>query len=300
LLVALGVVLLGVAAWSASKATTGGSAPDVSANVPGNDAAQNDALLVALGALTAAVVFVVAPALLRSGRRRAMVAGDDDPRRPQLWVRLVGGVFFMLAVVYVIMLVARHRPDETQPLPVAQAPPETVQPQVGERSGAHGWTAFALVTAGAIAVVTAAVVLQRRGRGRGSMPDDFDRPPPQSPGPIDFEALAPGDAVRAAYAAARVALEPMGVPPRSPETPYEYLDRVREDAPTAERPLATLTRLFEVARFSHHPVTPAMKADAIAAYQAITHEVAVFAAARADEAARAREAAQARDQAALT
>jgi hypothetical protein len=58
----------------------------------------------------------------------------------------------------------------------------------------------------------------------------------------------------------------MGVPPRPPETPYEYLDRVREDAPGVSRPVATLTRLFEIARFSHHPVTAEMKADAIEAY----------------------------------
>ena len=81
----------------------------------------------------------------------------------------------------------------------------------------------------------------------------------------------------------------LGVSSRAPETPYEYLDRVRATAPSVERQLTTLTRLFEVARFSHHPVTPAMKADAIAAYAVV-----------ADESKRAREAAQDDDAAVLT
>ena len=66
----------------------------------------------------------------------------------------------------------------------------------------------------------------------------------------------------------------MGVSSRPPETPYEYLDRVRASAPNFERPIATLTRLFEIARFSHHPVTPQMKIDAIAAYDTVVAELA--------------------------
>ncbi len=145
------------------------------------------------------------------------------------------------------------------------------------------------VAAGAIAVGAVVLVWYRRGRGGGSINfvDDHVRPQPSTP--LDLEALAPADAVRAAYAAARNALEPLGVSSRAPETPYEYLDRVRETAPRVERQVATLTRLFEVARFSHHPVTPAMKAEAIAAFNIVT-----------GEAARAREAAQESDAELLT
>jgi hypothetical protein len=272
-LVAIGVVLLGVAAWSASRASLGGESPDLSGSVRGNEAALNDALLVAVGALVAAVVILVAPALLRQRRGPAM-AGDDETPRPRFWLRIVVGVLVMFAVVLAIMLAARNRPDQTQPLLVAPAPREEVRPQPGTRAGAHGWSAAALAAAGAIAVVTALVVWRRRGRVRGPMSEVDVRPLPSPAEPVDFDALAPADAIRAAYAAARHALAPMGVPSRPPETPYEYLDRVRTVAPSFERPLATLTRLFEVARFSHHPVTPAMKADAIAAYDMVAGEVA--------------------------
>ena len=44
--------------------------------------------------------------------------------------------------------------------------------------------------------------------------------------------------------------------------------------PPTVRPIATLTRLFELARFSHHPLTPAMKQEAIAAHDAVITEVA--------------------------
>ena len=278
-LVAIGVGLLGVAAWSASRAKLGGASPDVPGNVSGNEAAFNDALLVAVGALAAAVVILIAPRLRRPGRG-PRAASEEEPRRPNVWLRIAVGVFVMFAVVLAIMLAARNRPDQTQPLVLAPAPPEEVRPPPGPRAGAHGWSAVALFAAGAIAVGTAVVVWRRRGRGRGPMYDVEDRPLAPTAEPVDFDALTPADAVRAAYAAARHMLAPMGVPPRPPETPYEYLDRVRADAPNFERPVATLTRLFEVARFSHHPVTPAMKADAIAAYDAV-----------ADEAARVRDAA---------
>ena len=202
------------------------------------------------------------------------MAGDDETPRPQFWLRIAVGVLVMFAVVLAIMLAARNRPDHTQPLLVAPAPKEEVRPLPGTRAGATGWSAVALFTAGAIAVVTALVVWRRRGRSRVSLSEVDVRPLPPPAEPVDLDALAPADAIRAAYAAARHALAPMGVPSRPPETPYEYLDRVRAVAPSFERPVATLTRLFEVARFSHHPVTPAMKADAIAAYDMVAGEVA--------------------------
>ena len=204
-----------------------------------------------------------------------MAGDDEEPRRGNVWLRIAVGLFVMFAVVLMIMLAARNRPDQTQPpLVLAPAPPEEVRPPPGTRAGAHGWSAAALAAAGAIAVVTAVVVWKRRGRVRVVMSDVDARPLAPPAEPVDFDALDPADAIRAAYAAARHALAPMGVPSRPPETPYEYLDRVRAVAPNFQRPVATLTRLFEVARFSHHPVTSAMKADAIAAYDMVVGEVA--------------------------
>ncbi|HUP73861.1 MAG TPA: DUF4129 domain-containing protein [Acidimicrobiales bacterium] len=288
-LVAIGVALLCVAAWSASRSSIGGSSPDIPTSVDGSEAVLNDALLVAAGALVAVLVIFVAPAWFRQGRGRAARRADEEPRPAKFWLGLLAGVAVILAIALFIMLASRNQPADLPPLSEAPATTEPAQPSEGERAGARGWTATALFAAGALAVGIGVLVWHTRGRGQGWINVVDDRELPQTSTPIDFEALAPADAVRAAYAAARNALEPLGVSSRAPETPYEYLDRVRANAPGVERQVTTLTRLFEVARFSHHPVTPAMKADAIAAYTIV-----------ADESKRAREAAQDRDTAALT
>ena len=290
ILVAIGVALLCVAAWSASRAKVGDSSPDVPTSVGGSEAVLNDALLVAGGALVAIIVIFVVPAWLRQGRGRAASNADDEPRRFQFWLGLLGGVAMILAITFAILLLSRNRPEQLMPpLSGAPATTEPVQASERERAGARGWTATALFAAGAVAVVLVVLMLYRRGRGGGSIELVDDREGPQPSAPPDFDSLSPADAVRATYAAARNALGPLGVWSRAPETPYEYLDRVRATAPGVEAQITTLTRLFEVARFSHHPVTPEMKAEAIAAYSIV-----------ADEARRAREAAQARDDEVLT
>jgi hypothetical protein len=264
---------LGVAAWSTSRARIGEPSADFPSGVRGSDAALNDTLLVAAGAIAAVVVIFVAPALIRQGRQSPRAGADDDPGRPNLWLRIFGGVMVIFAVVLAIMLAARNRPERTEPLLQSSSPPEEIRPQAETRSGAHGWSAIALAAAGAIAVGTAVVVTSRRGRARRPIPLGGNHlPPVVSRGPVDFDSLGPAEAVRAAYAAARNELTSLGVELRPPETPYQYLDRVRESAPIVEQPVTALTRLFEVARFSHHPVTPAMKAEAIAAYNIIAEE----------------------------
>lgn len=287
-LVAVGVTLLGVATWSAARASIGDSSPDIPTNVGGNEAVLNDALLIAAGALVAVLVIFVAPAWFRQGRGRAARAADDEPRRAQLWLRLIVGVAVILAIAAAIMLAARNRPEPLLPLSETPVTTEQLRPSTRERAGARGWAATALFATGAIAVGAVVLVWYRRGRGGGSINFVDDHGLSQPSTPLDLESLAPADAVRAAYAAARSSLQSLGVSSRAAETPYEYLDRVRETAPRVDAQVATLTRLFEVARFSHHPVTPTMKADAIAAYNIV-----------AGEAMRAREAALGSDTAAL-
>jgi hypothetical protein len=289
-LVAIGVALLCVAAWSASRAKIGDASPDVPTSVGGSEAVLNDALLVAGGALAAIIVIFVVPAWLRQGRGRAAKNADDEPRRFQFWLGLLGGVAVILAITFAILLLSRNRSEQLMPpLSGAPATTEPVNSSERARAGARGWAATGLFAAGAVAVVAVVVVLYRRGRGGGTIDQIDEREGPQPSAPPDLESLSPAEAVRAAYAAARHALGPLGVWSRAPETPYEYLERVRATAPSVEGQIATLTRLFEVARFSHHPVTPAMKDEAIAAYAIV-----------ADEATRAREAANTRDDEVLT
>lgn len=268
--VAVGVALLAVSAWSISRAATADSSPDLPGN-PGGDAILNDVLLVAGGALAAALLIYLAP-ILRQGRGPKRVADDEVPRAA-LWLRLLAGSAVILGVAAAALLLARSRQEATPP--IEAAPPTTIEErsEPSEGAGAQGWAALGLVGVGAVAVVIGVVWWQRRGRHGAAWTDEFDFVQSESAETLDLDALEPVDAIRAAYAAARQAISSLGVAVRAPETPYEYLARVRDGAPAVQRPVATLTQLFEVARFSHHPVTPAMKADAIAAYAAVMSEV---------------------------
>ena len=270
--VAVGVALLALGAFSASRAAPSDASPDLPGNPGGGDAILNDALLVAGGALAAALLIYVAP-ILRQGRGPKRVADDEVPRAA-LWLRLLAGAAVILTVVAAILILSRGRQE---PNPPVEAPPPTTVEEQGEPTegaGAQGWAALGLASAGAVAVIIGVVWWKRRGRHGGGAIDDFDFVRTEATESFDFDALDPVDAIRAAYAAARHAISSLGVAARAPETPYEYLERVRSGAPAVQRPVATLTRLFEVARFSHHPVTPAMKADAIAAHAAVMSEVA--------------------------
>jgi hypothetical protein len=82
----------------------------------------------------------------------------------------------------------------------------------------------------------------------------------------------PRKAVVAAYARMEQALTVHGLPRRPAEAPYEYLTRAA-GAIEAEKQMAALTELFEVAKFSQHRVGEAMRERAIAALVAVRDEV---------------------------
>ena len=269
--VIVGVALLAVGAFSASRAATADNSPDLPGNPGGGDAILNDTLLVAGGALAAALLIYMAP-ILRQGRGPKRVADDDVPTAA-LWLRLLAGSAVILAVVAAVLLLSRSRQENAPP--TEAAPPTTIEErgEPTEGAGAQGWAAVGLAGAGAVAVIIAVVWWKRRGRHGAVWNDDLDFVQPESSDTLDLDALEPVDAIRAAYATARQAISSLGVAVRAAETPYEYLARVRTDAPAVQQPVAALTRLFEVARFSHHPVTPAMKAEAIAAHTAVISEV---------------------------
>jgi hypothetical protein len=80
----------------------------------------------------------------------------------------------------------------------------------------------------------------------------------------------PRQAVLAAYARMEGALAPRGAGRLRHETALEYLDRLLARRNLEPEPLRRLTGLFELARFSDHQVTRAMRADAVSALEAIT------------------------------
>ena len=76
----------------------------------------------------------------------------------------------------------------------------------------------------------------------------------------------------AAYARMEQALTVYGLPRKPAEAPYEYLRRVGREL-EAEEPVAALTELFEVAKFSEHSVDERMRGRAIDALTAVRREV---------------------------
>ncbi len=82
----------------------------------------------------------------------------------------------------------------------------------------------------------------------------------------------PRRAVIAAYARMEQALTVYGLPRKPSEAPYEYLRRVARDL-EAEQPVAALTELFELAKFSEHSVDETMRGRAIDALTAVRTEV---------------------------
>jgi hypothetical protein len=79
----------------------------------------------------------------------------------------------------------------------------------------------------------------------------------------------PRRAVVAAYASMERVLGSHGLPRSPAEAPLEYLGRILRDLDVRESAVATLTRLFEYARFSPHEIGPELKDDALAALAAV-------------------------------
>ena len=85
----------------------------------------------------------------------------------------------------------------------------------------------------------------------------------------------PRRAVIAAYARLERVLASHGAARRPSEAPLEYLARVLASLQVGDEAVATLTHLFEEAKFSQHAVGPEMKEQAIAALVTVRDELLV-------------------------
>jgi hypothetical protein len=80
-------------------------------------------------------------------------------------------------------------------------------------------------------------------------------------------------AVIAAYARMERLLQNASLRREQWETPFEYLDRVLVELGATAEAAGTLTELFEWAKFAPHPVTVAMKQEALDALMALRESV---------------------------
>jgi hypothetical protein len=116
------------------------------------------------------------------------------------------------------------------------------------------------------ATVAAIVFLVRKERGDNAAQDDegTDFVHTVDAGIDDLLAIDdPRAAVIACYARMEAFVESSGVLHLSSDTPFEFFARVLAHHHVPHRAVERLTRLFEVAKFSPHPVTEQMRQDAL-------------------------------------
>ncbi len=152
----------------------------------------------------------------------------------------------------------------------AQRPEEPVgSPIIPYDPNSPGDNGVALLIAFIVVAITSSVVTATLFRERKPAP----RPSPgaeESVAAILDEGLDalmaehdPRRAVIAAYVAMERALARKGWARRAHEAPTEYLARVLGVAPGRAQDLGRLVGLYEMARFSEHPVSPAMRDAAV-------------------------------------
>jgi hypothetical protein len=239
---------------------------------------------IAIELLAILIVIVV----FRLSRRRD--EDDDDPPyqepvRVHWLVRLVSSLLPPILLAALIVVITRMRPDnqplELEPFGGSVAPSGGggLVEQVAANLGLAWWE---ILIAVALAVVAfAAIVRAFRDPGAPSG-DEISEPERQSSALVTAVGAGlrdarlepdPRRAVIAAYATLERILAAQGWPRREAEAPIEYMTRLFAARNVRGDALATLTELFELARFSQHAISPATKERAIAALAVIDGEL---------------------------
>lgn len=261
------VALLVLLGWTIVIAAGAGAAPGEGRwlGVP----ALKDILL-AVVAVIAAIGLLLFVAMLFSMRR-----GDAElPARRPMWPSLL--------ILGALLIVALNidRPDDREPRG------EAAVEEAGEDVGGLPRTAvlgqeelIALLAVSALAV--GAMIWSRRRLA--TLADDGEEDSP-------FESLLepaigaaarvlelgtdPRSAVIGAYAALEGAFEEVGRSRQANETPSEYVAHVLDRFPVDAGPMLDLARLYEVARFSDHPVSESDRRSASEALNQVRAELA--------------------------
>jgi hypothetical protein len=186
---------------------------------------------------------------------------------------------FVLIGGRALLLYDRQPGNEGGPgaaFPAQVQPGQPLPEQQPERKPRVVWPLAAGVVGLIAAAVVIAVLVDRRRRRR---PDALTAEQLKELGEALDEAIDdlrrdpdPRRAVVAAYARMEQALTVYGLPRKPAEAPYEYLRRVAREL-EAEQPVAALTELFEVAKFSEHSIDETMRGRAIDALTAVRQEV---------------------------
>jgi hypothetical protein len=235
-----------------------------------------DAMLV-VGAVLGAVTMVLF-ALVYGGSYGSL---SLERRRRSSTMRVLTSVAIVIIAIFAVVAIRKAWTDRFDN--DGRSDPAAVQP--GERPEENGeraedrtldWRfvggAFVVALIGS---AYAARLLMRNAHGP-TLPED----PAEAVAAILDDTLQdlyderdPRRAVVAAYARMERALAAHGLPRRDSEAPAEYLERTLEELSASASSASRLTRLFEWARFSDHPVEPGMKTEAIQALEAVRDEL---------------------------
>jgi hypothetical protein len=142
--------------------------------------------------------------------------------------------------------------------------------------GGFDWLALALATT-ILATVGLLIMILTRSKTRAvrakAMPEEaLSRALDEGRSALTSE-LEPRRAVILAYAAMERSLADQGVARKFYEAPFEYMSRVLGEALVSRQWVHRLTDLFELAKFSHHPIHAGMREDALAAVDNIQAEL---------------------------
>ena len=217
---------------------------------------------------------------------------DDDepyqePVRVHWLVRLLSNLLPPLVVVALIVVITRSRPVdqslELTPIEDFGASPGSggFVEQVVTNLGLSWWEILIAVV---LAVVAFVAILRafRAYRAPVSTPDEEPEVLRQTSALASAVGAGlrdarlepdPRRAVITAYVTMERMLAAQGWPRREVEAPLEYMTRLFAKRNVRADALATLTELFELARFSHHVISPATKERAIGALTVIDQEL---------------------------
>jgi len=169
-------------------------------------------------------------------------------------------------------------PAQASPTPSAaqQVPPVVSQrPPAARSAGAVAPWVVALI--GGVAVLLAALALLPRGGRAGASRRDgataaLDAAVATSMAQVEREP-DPRRAVVAAWIAMGDALGRHGLGRDSAEAPLEYMQRALHAVRVSRASAQRLTSLFQRARYSDHPATPAMRTEALHALQDVRDDL---------------------------
>jgi Domain of unknown function (DUF4129) len=264
----LGLALVGLAAgerWRGGEGRAEGSVPMFVI----------DAMLV-VGAMLGAVTMVLF-ALVYGGSYGSVAL----ERRRSSTMRVLTSVAIVIIAIFAVVAVRKAfgerfgREGSGDP-----APAQVAQQQEGDGAAAEDRTLDWRLAGGAFVVALIgsayAVRLLMRNAHEPELPID----PAEAVAAILDDTLQdlyderdPRRAVVAAYSRMERALAAHGLPRQESEAPAEYLERALEELSASASSASRLTRLFEWARFSDHPVEPGMKTEAIQALEAVRDEL---------------------------